>query len=63
MNGYKAFYKGKSIEVYANTSYEAQKKAAEVLKARKAYQVTVVICEKAGQQVTHSTADIPLGMR
>jgi hypothetical protein len=22
MNGYKAFYKGKSIEVYANTSYE-----------------------------------------
>jgi predicted Fe-Mo cluster-binding NifX family protein len=58
MNGYKAFYKGKSIEVYANTSYEAQKKAAEVFKARKAYQITVVICEKAGQQVTHSTADI-----
>ena len=55
MNGYKAFYKGKSIEVYANTSYEAQKKAAEIFKARKTYQVTVVICEKDGQQVTHST--------
>jgi len=55
MNGYKVFYKGKSIEVYANTSYEAQKKAAEVFKVHKAYQVTVVLCEKAGQQVTHST--------
>ena len=58
MNGYKAFYKGKSIELYANTSCEAQKKAAEVFKARKAYQVTVVLCEKAGEQVIHSTADI-----
>jgi len=57
MNGYKAFYKGKSIEVYANTSYEAQEKAAKLFKARKSYQVTVVLCEKAGQQVTHSTAD------
>ncbi len=56
MNGYKAFYKGKSIEVYANTSYEAQKKAAEVFKVRKAYQVTVALCEKNGQEVTHSTA-------
>lgn len=28
-NGYIAFYKGKQIEVYANSSYEAQKKAAE----------------------------------
>ena len=55
MNGYKAFYKGKSIEVYANTSYEAQEKAAKIFKARKPYQVTVVLCEKAGQQVTYST--------
>ncbi|KKL87072.1 hypothetical protein LCGC14_1938370 [marine sediment metagenome] len=58
MNGYKAFYKGKSIEVSANTSYEAQEKAAKVFKARKSYQVAIVICEKAGEQVIHSTADI-----
>lgn len=54
MNGYKAFYKGKSIEVYANTSYEAQTKAAEQFKARKAYEVTVILCEKNGEQVTHT---------
>ena len=59
MNGYKAFYKGKSIEVYADTVLKARDKAAEVfkVKAHKAYQVSVVLCEKAGQQVTHSTTD------
>jgi len=34
MNGYKAFYKGKVIEVYAETSREAQMKAAIVFKAK-----------------------------
>jgi hypothetical protein len=54
MNGYKAFYKGKSIEVYANTSYEAQKVAAKQFKAKKSYDVTVVLCEKKGEQVIHT---------
>lgn len=54
MNGYKAFYKGKSIEVYANTSYAAQQLAAQQFKAKKSYEVTVVLCEKAGEQVTHT---------
>jgi len=58
MNGYKAFYKDKEIDVYAKTSYEAQQKAAEVFKAKKSYQVDVYLCEKEGQQVTHSTASI-----
>ena len=58
MNGYKAFFKGKSIEVYANTSYEAQQIAAKQFKAKKSYDVTVVLCEKAGGQVTHSTSSI-----
>lgn len=59
MNGYKAFYRGKSIEVYAATSLEAQTKAAAIFKARKSYEVTVVICERAdGSQVTHSTASL-----
>ena len=54
MNGYKAFYKGKSIEVYAPSSYDAQLNAAKQFKAKKSYEVTVVLCEKAGEQVTHS---------
>jgi hypothetical protein len=59
MNGYKAFFKGKSIEVYAETSAQAQKSAAVIFKARKSWQVTVVLCElgtdgtKPGEQVTH----------
>jgi hypothetical protein len=58
MNGYIAFYKGKQIEVYANSSYEAQTKASALLKARKSYDVTVVLAEKNGQQVTHSTGGL-----
>lgn len=56
MNGYKAFYKGKSIEVLAETSYAAQQLAAKEFKAKKSYEVTVVLCEINGNQVTH-TAD------
>lgn len=54
MNGYKAFYKGKSIEVYANTSYEAQQLASKQFKAKKSYEVTVVLCEKGETQVIHT---------
>lgn len=53
MNGYIAFYKGKQIEVYAESSYAAQKKAAEQFKAKKSYEVTVMLAEKDGKQVTH----------
>ena len=53
MNGYKAFYKGKQLEVYANTGLEAQTKASELFKAKKRYEVTVVLCEKNGEQVVH----------
>ena len=38
LNGYKAFYKGKSIDVYATTSYQAQQKAAIQFKAKKSYE-------------------------
>jgi len=54
MNGYIAFYKGRQIEVRADTAYEAQQKAAALFKARKSYEVTVVLAEKNGQQVTHN---------
>ena len=58
MNGYKAFYNGKSIEVYANTSYEAQTLAAAKFKVKKSYRVTVVLCEKNQESVTHSTSEV-----
>jgi hypothetical protein len=53
MNGYVCFYKGKRVEVYAKTSYEAQQKAAAILKVKKSYEITVVLAEKDGAQVTH----------
>lgn len=54
MNGYIAFWRGKRIEVYASTSYEAQQKAAALFKAKKAYEVTVVLAERAGEPVVHT---------
>jgi uncharacterized protein (DUF952 family) len=56
VNGYIAFYKGKQVEVYANTSYEAQQKAAVMFKVKpaKSYDVAVVLAERNGQQVVHS---------
>lgn len=63
MNGYKAFYKGMSIDVYAETSYQAQQKAAEKFKAKKRYEVSVYLCETdvvdgKGKQYTHSTGSL-----
>ncbi len=55
MNGYKAFYRNKTTEVYAATSYAAQIEAAKFFKAKKSYEVTVMLCERQdGSQVTHS---------
>jgi hypothetical protein len=55
-NGYIAFYKGKQTEVYANTSLEARNKAAVFFKAKKPYEVTVVLAEKNGEQVVHKAS-------
>jgi hypothetical protein len=54
MNGYIAFYKDKQVEVYADSSYQAQQKAAIQLKAKKSYDVTVVLAERNGEQVVHN---------
>jgi hypothetical protein len=60
MNGYKAFYRGRQTDVYAETSHAAQKQAAALFKAKKAYEVTVILCETGtngsspAQQVTTS---------
>ena len=57
MNGYITFYKDKSHEVWAPTSYEAQQQAAKFFKAKRSYDVTVVLCErKDGSTVEHTGA-------
>jgi hypothetical protein len=57
MNGYKAFFNGRTVEVCADTILEAQSKAAVMFKAKKSYQVTVVLCELAGEQVIHTPSE------
>ena len=54
MNGYIAYYKGKQLEVCAESSYLAQQEAARRFKARRNYEVTVVLAEKDGAQVVHA---------
>lgn len=60
-NTYKAFYKGRSIEVTADSSYGAQKKAAEQFKAKKSYDVTVVLLSIGDKEVIHSTSEFSKG--
>lgn len=43
---YVCFYKDKKIVVQATSSYEAQTEAAKQLKARKQYDITVVLADK-----------------
>ena len=57
MNGYLAFYKGKQLEVYADTMYQAQLQAATTFKAKKSYDVHVVLCEKNGETITHNGSE------
>lgn len=62
MHGYVCFYRNQSVEVYAPTSFAAQEKAAIQMKAKKRYDVTVVLAERnvgpdgKGEQVTHDGA-------
>jgi hypothetical protein len=45
MRTYLAFYRGMKIVVQANSSYEAQTIAASQLKAKKSYQVAIVLAD------------------
>lgn len=56
MNGYICLYRGKTHEVHANTTYEAQQKAVAHFKAKKSYEVSVYLAEKDGKEVTHDPA-------
>jgi len=57
MNVYKAFYRDKTIEVHALTSYDARQQAVALFKVRprKEYEVHVYLCELAdGTEVMHT---------
>jgi len=46
MFNYVCFYRGKQIVVQALRSFDAQEKAAKIFKARKSYEVTVVLADR-----------------
>lgn len=45
MRTYIAFYKGRQLTVSADTSYLAQQLAAKLFKAKKSYDVTVMLAD------------------
>ena len=54
-NGYVAFYKGKRVDVNADSMYGAQKIAAKHFNAKKEYEVNVMLAELDGKQYYQST--------
>lgn len=62
-NGYKCFYKGQTVNVYAENPLQARNQAQALFQARtrrkvKGYDIAPVLCELGGEQVTHSTSEI-----
>lgn len=59
MNGYVCFWNGKRCEVEAETTFQAQQKAEPIFqkmagrKKVKRHDITVMLAEKQGEQVTH----------
>lgn len=57
MNGYKCFFKGKVLDVYAATPLAARDKAAAAWKVKPyaQFRIAVVLCERAdGSAVVHT---------
>ena len=52
-NGYICLHKGKKYEVYADSTYEAQKKCAQQNSIKKSYEISVYLAEQSGQPVIH----------
>jgi hypothetical protein len=59
MNGYVCFYNSKRIEIYAETLYEAKRKAINEFKVKRKqeYKVLVILAEKDGKEITHIAVD------
>lgn len=51
MNGYVCFYKSERKEIYADSSYAAELKAAKEFGAKKSYEVSVSLAEIDGEPV------------
>ena len=45
MRTYKAFYKGKTVTVIAETQSDAQRQAAAFFKAKKSWEVAIVLAD------------------
>ena len=64
MNGYKCFWNGKELDVYAQSQYGAQIHATGEFqkiagrKKVKTYDIEVMLCEVNGEQYYHSTGSI-----
>ena len=56
-NLYECFFRGKRVTIRAATTYDAQKLAAAHFRARKSYDVAVVLAEKDGTPVVHTAVD------
>lgn len=58
--GYVCFYNGKRVEVYADTTFQAQKQVAAMLKVppKKQYMITVVLAERNGDPVKTDPASL-----
>ena len=56
MNGYVCFFGSRSVEVFADTSYQAQKKAIEIFKVsqKNSYKVSVLLAEKNNNQIVQA---------
>ena len=58
MSKYICYYKRQSILVEAKTSYEASQKAAKHFKAKRPWDVAVVIAESKGIPIVHQPQSI-----
>jgi len=60
LNGYKCFYKDKSVDIYSDTTFNAQQAAAIFFKTKKPWDISVFLCKtRDGQQVETSVSQLP----
>jgi hypothetical protein len=59
VNKYHCFYAGKECIVEAETTLRAQEEAASIFRAKKRYDVAVVLIEKDGEPVSFDPNSLP----
>jgi hypothetical protein len=57
MNLYKAYFNGKSIEVYADTQYAAQLLAASIFRVKKSWKVHTALLALDGVPYVHTATN------